>query len=160
MIQFTDVLGLPRCHSWHKMKIMWLHSCHQGNGEISRVAAIYTGGMVWPGEHLLQRMKKGGWKRPVLMSQVGWRRKTKSIVLLAWSARHWIFQCRGHCHLSKHKRASCPYGGIWDWSRKISLRAQTDNALPIFMAHSCPETSTALPKGLCSLHRAGRKPHV
>lgn len=63
MIQFTDVLGSPRCHSWHKMKVMWLHSCHRGNGEISGAAKIYT----------------GLWCDPENIYYKGWRRRSEKI---------------------------------------------------------------------------------
>lgn len=156
MIEFTDVLGSPRCHSWHKMKVMWLHSCHQGNGEISEVAKIYTG--VW---FDLENIYYKEWKRrseKIDFDTSSWlemeNQKYNFVSML------WTVQCQGHCYLSKHRRTSRPYGGIWDWLREFSLRVQADNALPIFMVHSYLVTFTALPKVLCSLHHAERKTRV
>lgn len=47
----------------------------------------------------------------------------KSIILL-------VFECRYHCHLSKHRCVLGPYGGIWDSPGEVNLKMQTDSSKP------------------------------
>lgn len=104
--------------------------------------------------------KQWGRRGLTVIPHVRWREKNKVPFCQHSLSITGSFSLKFTATCQKNRQTVCPHGGIWDCLGKVTLRMQTAKEWLIFEIHSYLATFAALPKGLCSLHCSGRKPHI